>query len=98
MGFYINIYFKHCAYGDDKMTEKTNHEELLVLTSEIVSSYVANNTLGAHEITPVIEQVYKSLSGLGAPPLLLLIDLSLPFRSKNPCSPTILSVWKTVKS
>lgn len=48
------------------MTEKTNHDELLVLTTEIVSSYVANNTLGSHEITPVIEQVYKSLSGLGS--------------------------------
>lgn len=52
------------------MTEKTNHDELLVLTTEIVSSYVANNTLGAHEITPVIEQVYKSLSGLGSAPSL----------------------------
>tara|TARA_B100000780_G_C21108261_1_gene447673 strand:+ start:214 stop:642 length:429 start_codon:yes stop_codon:yes gene_type:complete len=51
--------------GDDKMNEGANHDELLVLTSEIVSSYVANNKLEAHEITSVIEQVYKSLSGLG---------------------------------
>ena len=47
------------------MNEGANHDELLVLTSEIVSSYVANNKLEAHEITSVIEQVYKSLSGLG---------------------------------
>ena len=47
------------------MNEGANHDELLVLTSEIVSSYAANNKLEAHEITSVIEQVYKSLSGLG---------------------------------
>ncbi len=46
------------------MTEPTSHDELLALTSEIVSSYVANNTLPAAEIPAVIEQVYKTLSNV----------------------------------
>lgn len=46
------------------MTEQISREELLALTSEIVSSYVANNTLPAHEIPSVIEQVFKTLSNV----------------------------------
>lgn len=46
------------------MTEKKNHENFLVLTTEIVSAYVANNTLPAAELPAVIEKVYRSLSGL----------------------------------
>ena len=34
------------------------------MSSEIVASYVSNNTLSAHEIPGVIEQVYKTLSGV----------------------------------
>ncbi|MFP4313952.1 MAG: MucR family transcriptional regulator [Alphaproteobacteria bacterium] len=47
------------------MAENPTHEELLHLTTEIVSSYVSHNTVGTHEITPVIENVFKTLSGLG---------------------------------
>jgi len=46
------------------MTESVTREELLALTSEIVSSYVSNNTLPAHEISAVIEQVFKTLSNV----------------------------------
>jgi len=46
------------------MTESISREELLALTSEIVSSYVANNTLPANEIPAVIEQVFKTLSNV----------------------------------
>lgn len=46
------------------MTEQVSREELLALTSEIVSSYVANNTLPAQEIPAVIEQVFKTLSNV----------------------------------
>jgi len=48
------------------MAEENNREELLALTSEIVASYVSNNTVNAAEIPNVIEQVYKTLSNLGA--------------------------------
>ena len=47
------------------MTEQTSREELLALTSEIVSSYVANNTLPAADVPAVIEQVFKTLSNVG---------------------------------
>jgi predicted transcriptional regulator len=47
------------------MTEKNDHSELLVLTTEIVSSYVAHNSVNAADISGVIERVYKSLSSLG---------------------------------
>jgi len=47
------------------MAESISREELLALTSEIVSSYVANNTLPSHEISGVIEQVFKTLSNVG---------------------------------
>lgn len=46
------------------MADQISREELLALTSEIVSSYVANNTLPAHEIPSVIEQVFKTLSNV----------------------------------
>jgi predicted transcriptional regulator len=47
----------------DKADSK--NEELLALTSDIVSSYVANNTLTPAEIPALIEQVHQSLSQLG---------------------------------
>lgn len=50
------------------MAEKPTHEELLHLTTEIMSSYVAHNNVGTQEIAPVIENIYKTLSGLGAEP------------------------------
>ena len=48
------------------MSERTPHDELLALTTEIVSSYVANNTMSSGEIPGVIEQVYKTLANVNA--------------------------------
>ncbi len=48
------------------MTDENNREEILAYTSEIVASYVSNNTVSAADIPNVIEQVYKTLSSLGA--------------------------------
>jgi len=47
------------------MAEQTKHTDLLSLTTEIVSSHLANNTVPAIEIPALIERVYKSLSNLG---------------------------------
>ncbi len=47
------------------MREKISHEELLSLTTEIVASYVSNNTLPSIEIPLTIERVYKSLASVG---------------------------------
>ncbi len=44
--------------------EQVGRDELLSLTTEIVSAYVSNNTLQSSEIAGVIEQVYKTMSGL----------------------------------
>lgn len=44
------------------MLENISRETLLELTSDIVSSYVANNTLASTEIPGVIEQVFRTLS------------------------------------
>ena len=46
------------------MSEEVNHADLLSLTTEIVSSYVSNNTVDAGDLPAVIDQVYKSLSGV----------------------------------
>ncbi len=47
------------------MPDQTSHADLLALTTEIVSSHVANNTVSQNEIPGLIEQVFRTLSGLG---------------------------------
>lgn len=51
------------------MTQTTpqNHNELLTLTSDIVSSYLSANTVPAAEIPALIERIYKTLSNVNAP-------------------------------
>ena len=44
----------------------SSHDELLALTSEIVSSYLSNNTVAAAEIPHVIEQVFKTLANVNS--------------------------------
>ena len=47
------------------MTETTNADELLTLTTEIVAAHVSNNTVAVSDLPQLIEQVYKTLSGVG---------------------------------
>lgn len=47
------------------MSDSTTHADLLALTTEIVSSHVSNNTVAQNEIPSLIEQVFRTLSGLG---------------------------------
>lgn len=47
------------------MPDSMTHADFLSLTSEIVSSYVSNNTLPQSDVPVLIEQVFKALSGLG---------------------------------
>ncbi len=42
-----------------------NNDELLGLTTDIVSAHVANNTLAVGEVSTLIEEVYKSLCAVG---------------------------------
>ncbi|MCS6985919.1 MAG: MucR family transcriptional regulator [Sphingomonadaceae bacterium] len=49
------------------MTESTPSNELLALTSDIVSSHVANNNVAVGEVPQLIESVYRTLAGLANP-------------------------------
>ena len=42
-------------------------DSLIMLTSDIVASYVTHNSLGVDEVNSLIQGVYTSLSGLGEP-------------------------------
>ena len=44
-----------------------SHAELLALTADIVASHFANNTVAPGEVPGVIQSVYATLAGLGAP-------------------------------
>ncbi len=48
-------------------TETSQREELINLTTGIVSAYVSNNNLSTTDLPGVIETVYKTLSRVGAP-------------------------------
>lgn len=48
------------------MNEQKNREEILGLTTQIVSAYLSNNTVSASEIPGVIDQVFKTLSHVHA--------------------------------
>lgn len=47
------------------MADNNNPNELLVLTAEIVSSHVANNTVALSDLPHLIQQVYVTLAGIG---------------------------------
>ncbi len=47
------------------MAETQKNEELLTLTTQIVSAHLSNNTVPAGEIPALIERIYKTLSGVG---------------------------------
>jgi len=44
----------------------TTSEEMLQITSRIVSAYVGNNSVPSHQIQDLIQTVHKSLNGLTA--------------------------------
>ena len=46
------------------MTDDLNRDELLTLTTEIVSSYVSNNMLPVNELPKVISEIYSTIVGL----------------------------------
>ena len=47
------------------MSDSQNHNELLELTTEIVSAHVSNNTLPVNELPQLIQDVYRTLSSVG---------------------------------
>ncbi len=50
------------------MNEKPNYNELLELTTEIVSAHVGNNTVALGDLPVLIQDVYKTLLTVGTIP------------------------------
>ena len=48
------------------MPEHTEHNELLMLTTDIVSAHLSNNPVHADEIPSLIQKVYKTLANVGS--------------------------------
>lgn len=51
------------------MTEHVNHNELLALTTEIVSAHVANNSISLSDLPQLIQEVYRTLASVGTVPV-----------------------------
>jgi len=47
------------------MPEQTMSDDVLGLTAQIVSAHVANNTVSPDALPSLIQQVYKTLAGVG---------------------------------
>lgn len=50
------------------MSEAVEHNDLLALTADIVSSHVANNSVAVNDLPQLIQNVFATLSGLGGAP------------------------------
>ncbi len=48
----------------EESLKKINKDEVLRMTADIVSAYVSHNTLGAVQISDIINETYRSLTGL----------------------------------
>jgi predicted transcriptional regulator len=51
------------------MTDESNSNELLALTTEIVAAHVSNNTVAVTDLPTLINQVYQSLATIGQSPV-----------------------------
>ncbi len=66
------------------MSEQPNQNDLLELTTEIVAAHVANNTVAAGDMPQLIQDIYRTLSGLGS---------SAPAARPQPAVPAKKSVF-----
>src|SRR6185295_1858762 len=48
------------------MAEKTDPNDLLALTTDIVASHVANNSVAVQDLPQLIQQVYAALASVGS--------------------------------
>lgn len=49
------------------MTDQVEHNDLLALTADIVSSHVANNSVAVNDLPQLIQNVFATLAGLATP-------------------------------
>jgi predicted transcriptional regulator len=47
------------------MTEQADNANILGLTAQIVSAHVSNNAIGAEALPSLIQEVYRTLAGVG---------------------------------
>ena len=50
------------------MSDQSNQNELLALTTEIVAAHVANNSVPVSELPQLIHEVYRTLASVGTVP------------------------------
>jgi predicted transcriptional regulator len=53
------------------MSEQSNQNELLTLTTQIVAAHVANNTVAVTDLPQLIHEVFRTLSSVGTAPVVL---------------------------
>ena len=70
------------------MSEEQGGRELLGLTAQIVAAHVSNNSVPLTDVPSLIEQVHRTLSGLGAPP----VAVAAPAERTQPAVPIKKSV------
>jgi predicted transcriptional regulator len=51
------------------MSDQSNQNELLALTTEIVAAHVANNTVPVSDLPQLIHEVYRTLASVGTTPV-----------------------------
>lgn len=49
------------------MNDQIEHNDLLALTADIVSSHVANNSVAVNDLPQLIQNVFATLAGLSTP-------------------------------
>ncbi|ONG52732.1 MucR family transcriptional regulator [Pseudoroseomonas deserti] len=70
------------------MSEEQGGRELLGLTAQIVAAHVSNNSVPLTDVPSLIEQVHRTLSGLGAAP----VAVAAPVERPQPAVPVKKSV------
>jgi predicted transcriptional regulator len=68
------------------MPEQTMSDDVLGLTAQIVSAHVANNTVSPDALPSLIQQVYRTLAGVGKEPA--------PAAGPQPAVPVKKSVFR----
>ncbi|PKU23321.1 MucR family transcriptional regulator [Telmatospirillum siberiense] len=53
------------------MSDQSNQNELLALTTQIVAAHVANNTVAVTDLPQLIHEVFRTLSSVGTVPVAL---------------------------
>ncbi|QMW24389.1 MucR family transcriptional regulator [Sandaracinobacteroides saxicola] len=65
------------------MSDNPEHNELLSLTADIVSSHVSNNSVAVNDLPQLIQNVFATLAGLGgtAAPVEVKQEPAVPVRT-----------------